>query len=130
MSWRLELLDPVGRFLAASLFLGSGCDHIANWAKSLDVIAARGLPVPVACLGIAVVVELAGAICLVLGWRTRVAAFALAAFSVIATSLFHAHFGIESEAHLLAKDIALAGALLCLAARPPGPFSLDHRRTA
>jgi putative oxidoreductase len=124
-----DLLDPLGRLLAASLFLGSGYDHVANWTKSLDLVAARGLPLPALCLGIAVVVEATGAIALILGWRTRIAAFALAGFALVATSLFHADFNTESEAHLFAKDLALAGALLCLAARPPGRFSLDLKRS-
>jgi putative oxidoreductase len=84
------------------------------------------VPLPPLSLGLAVVVELAGAICLIAGWHTRIAAFALAAFSIVATSLFHANFGVEAEAHMFAKDMALAGALLCLATRPPGAFSLDR----
>jgi putative oxidoreductase len=131
MRWRLysfELFNPLGRLLAASLFLGSAYGHMTHWPKSLDLLTARGLPFPAFCLALAVVVELAGAIGLILGWHIRIAAFALAAFSVVATSLFHANFGVEAEAHMFAKDIALAGALLCLATQPPRPFDLDRGR--
>ena len=130
MSRRFDLLDPIGRLLAATLFLGSSYDHVTNWSKSLDLVAARGLPFPALCLAVAVVVEVAGAVSLILGWRTHIAAFALSGFSVLATSLFHANFAVEAEAHMFAKDLALAGTLLCLAMRPPGPFSLDLRRSS
>jgi putative oxidoreductase len=126
---RLNLLDVLGRLLAGSLFLGSGYDHITNWARSVALIAGRGLPAPGLCLGMAVMVESVGAIGLMLGWHTRVAACALAAFSIVASSLFHANFAVEAEAHMFAKDLALAGALLCLASRPPGAYSLDVRRS-
>lgn len=125
-----NLIDPIGRLLASSLFLGSSANHITKWSESLDIVAARGLPVPSLMLGAAVATELAGAFCLILGWNTRLAALALAGFSIVATSLFHANFAVETEFHMFAKDLALGGALLCLAMREPGPFSLDGRKAA
>lgn len=127
MRWSLNFLDPIGRFLAASLFLGSSFNHVTNWSPSLDLVTSRGLPAPSLALGAAVIVELVSACCLILGWNTRIAALALAGFSILATSLFHANFAVETEFHMFAKDIALAGALICLAVRTPGPFSLDGR---
>jgi putative oxidoreductase len=93
------------------------------------VVSDRGLPFPGLCLAIAIAVQFSGAVSFVLGWHTRFAAVVLAGFAIFATSLFHTNFAVESEAHMFAKDIALGGALLCLALRSPGPLSLDHRRS-
>ena len=62
---------PFGRLLIASLFLLSGLGKIAAPAMTQAYIASTGLPLPVAGYLIAVVVEIAGSLLLMVGYRTN-----------------------------------------------------------
>ena len=71
-----------GRILLASIFLLSGFSKIADPASSLGYISSAGLPLPQLGLAIAIFVEIVGGLALILGYRTKLVATALALFSV------------------------------------------------
>ena len=56
---------------------------------------------------------------LLFGIRSRGAALGLAAFIIVATTLFHLQPDSETEMHMFYKDIAIFGALLVIAVRQP-----------
>ena len=84
---------------------------------------------------LAIVVEVGGALALLLGWGTRWAALALALFTVVASVLFHNFWSVPIEQAMVQqlmffKNIAVAGGLLVLAAFGAGALSVDARRSA
>jgi len=81
-----------------------------------------------ALLPAVIVLEIGGALALILGWQVRWAAAALATFSVVAAAIFHADLGDQMQMLLFTKNIALAGGLLVLAASGAGTLSFDARR--
>jgi putative oxidoreductase len=83
-----------------------------------------------AFLPIAIILEVAGAIAIVIGYRTRIFAFLLAGFSTMTAVLFHAEVGDPAEFGLFVRDLALAGGMLVLCARGPGDWTLDARGAA
>lgn len=89
-------------------------------------MAAFGLPVSL--LPFAIALELGGGVLLILGWQTRIAALALAGFCVITALAFHTNFADRNETIHFQKDLALAGALLFMAARGAGAWSVDAWR--
>src|SRR5258706_8562654 len=117
----------VGRVLLAAVFVLSGVGKIAAPEATLGYINAVGLPLPqLAFLG-AVAVELGGGLLLLVGYQTRIAAIALAVFSIVTAVVFHSAIGDQNQfAHLL-KNLAIAGGLLQVAAFGAGAFSLDAR---
>ena len=76
----------------------------------------------------AIVVELGGGILLVVGWQTRLAALALAAFCILAALLFHTNFADRNQVLHFQKDLAIAGGLLALFALGAGRLSLEGIR--
>jgi putative oxidoreductase len=96
------------------------------------VLAGRGLPAayPLAVLG--TVVESLAALALVAGFKTRWAALALIAFTVIATLIAHRYWAVPPEQltnqfnHFM-KNLAIVGGLLAFVAAGPGRWSLDAR---
>ena len=60
--------------------------------------------------------EIGGALLLVAGLWTRIAALALAAFTVLAALLFHANFADATQQIMFLKNLAIAGRFLVLAA--------------
>jgi len=118
----------VGRVLLALIFLVSGFGKLAAPAATQGYIGAVGLPAPLLAYVAAVVVEIGGGLLLLAGYRTRVAAAALAVFSIVAGLLFHHALGDQNQFIHLLKNLAIAGGLLQVAAFGAGPWSLDNRR--
>ncbi len=126
-------LTLVGRLLLAALFLPAGISKIGGFAGTAGYIASKGLPLPEVGAAIAIVVEIVGGLALIAGFGTRLAALALALFTLVATFIFHNYWGVPAEQVMgqqinFWKNISIAGGFLVLAAFGPGAFSIDAKR--
>lgn len=117
--------ELAGRVLLASLFVIEAVDKLWDTGGALRYMAAHGLPA--ALLPPAIAVELGCGLAIMLGWRTRIAAFLLAGFCCLTALIFHADLAQRAQQIQLEKDLALAGALLILAARGAGRLAIDAR---
>src|SRR5688572_30443322 len=117
--------DLTGRILIAAIFLESGLGKISGYAATQGYMAANG--VPGALLPVVIAVEVLGALAIIIGYRTRLAAVVLAAFTLAAGLLFHNVPGDQMQHILLLKNIGIAGGFLILYARGAGAWSLDAR---
>lgn len=117
-----------GRVLLSAIFLLSGISKITDPAGTIGYIHMVGLPVPVAAYAVAVAVEILGGLALVLGLRTRLAALALAGFSLVTAVGFHSNLGDLNQFIHFFKNVAMAGGLLQVVAFGAGRYSLDARR--
>ena len=126
----------VGRILLASLFLVAGIRKLMAPAASAGYFAKLGFPMTDVLVWVVIAVEIGGALLLILGWKTRWAAYALAIFTVIATCAAHRFWEFSDAAQYAAqlnnflKNLAVIGGMLILAATGPGPNSMDGRRRA
>ena len=79
--------------------------------------------------GIIVVIatELLGGLAIVLGWKTRVAAFLLAGLSLLTAIAFHRNFADQTQMIMFLKNLSIAGGFLMLVVNGVGPLSLDRR---
>ena len=117
-----------GRLLLAAIFLLSGFSKVTDPASALGYIGSVGLPFPRVALGVAILVEIVGGLALVLGYRTRLVALALAGFSLATAAFFHSALGDQNQFIHFFKNIAMAGGLLQVAAFGAGSIALDKRR--
>ena len=128
-------LALVGRLLLALLFLPAGISKIAGFAGTAAYIGSKGLPLPELGVVIAIIFEVGGSLALIAGLKTRVAALALAVFTLAATFVFHNFWAVPAAEAMVQqlmfyKNIAVIGGLLVLAAHGAGAWSLDARRKA
>jgi len=84
---------------------------------------------------IAIIVEVGGGLLLLAGFGTRLAALALAVFTLVATFFFHNFWSVPADMVMMQqlmffKNIAVVGGLLMVAANGAGSWSLDGRRAA
>ena len=114
----------LGRILIAAMFIDAGVPKLGTFAATQAYMASAG--VPGALLPAVIALEVLGGIALILGYRTRIVAMAMAAFTVLAALLFH-RAPDQIQHILLMKNVAIAGGLLILAARGAGSWSLDAR---
>ena len=116
------------RALLATLFIVSGIQKLFVPAMIQGYIASAGLPFPSLVYVITVVIEVGAGAMLLVGFRTRLMAWVLAAFTVAAALIFHRAFGDPDQAVHFMKNLAIAGGLLHVAAVGAGAFSLDGYR--
>ncbi len=121
-----DVSDLAGRILIAAIFILSGYSKIGGYAGTQGYMESMG--VPGMLLPLVIVTELGGGILVVLGLWTRLAALALAGFSISAAVLFHANFGDQMQQIMFMKNFAMAGGFLFLVAHGAGAFSLDAWR--
>jgi putative oxidoreductase len=115
-----------GRILLAALFLLSGLTKLSGYGATAAYMASMG--VSAALLPIVIATEVLGSLAVIVGWHTRIAAFLLAGFTLLAASLFHNNLGDQIQMIMFLKDVAITGGFLMLVANGAGPVSLDYRR--
>ena len=119
-------LPFLGRLLIGLPFAMSGFGKLAAYGQTTAMMAGAGLPLPLA-YAVAVIVELGGGLLLIAGYQVRLAAVALAVFSIAAAASFHNNFADQNQMIHFLKDVMIAGGLLQIAAFGAGAFSLDNR---
>ena len=121
-----------GRLLFALLFLPAGIGKISGFAGTVGYITSAGLPLPTLAAAIALLVEIIGGAALIAGFGTRIAALALALFTLVASFFFHNYWAMPADQQfvqqlLFFKNMAVVGGLLTLAAWGAGAWSVDAR---
>ena len=117
-----DLLALAGRLFISIIFLASAFGKITNFGGTLQFMEAHGMPAAAFFCVAAILVETLGATALILGYRTRWGAAALAAFLIATTWVFHA---APDQRIQLLKNLAILGGLLHVIALGPGPISLE-----
>jgi putative oxidoreductase len=123
----------LGRLLIASVFVPAGFAKLADLPGTMAYTASGGLP------GVfvfpALALEILAGLAILVGWQTRWAALALAAFT-LATGLLYHYLPAQSlqgaeafvQTLMFQKNLAIAGGLLVLAGLGGGAWSLDARQ--
>jgi putative oxidoreductase len=119
-------LSLVGRLLLAAIFVWAGAHKIFNPAGTQQYMMTYGLTFATMLLYLgATLVEIAGGICLALGYMAREAAFMLVMFMIVVTGIFHTHLADPNQIIHCLKNVAITGGLLYVVAYGPGAISRD-----
>jgi putative oxidoreductase len=128
-----SLAALIGRVLIAYVFVSAGLAKLGDIPGSMAYTASGGLPGFFAIPALAL--EILGGLAILVGWQTRAAAWALAAFAVVAGLLFHylpaqSLDGMNAYVQILMfqKNLVIAGGLLVLGAFGPGALSIEARQ--
>ncbi|WP_374300835.1 DoxX family protein [Ferrovibrio sp.] len=129
----IEKFAPLlGRILIALLFIPAGISKIGGFQGTVGYIASKGIPLPQVAAAGTIVVEIAVAAALLVGFKARYAALVLALFTLAAAVIFHNYWAVPAEQVMMQqinffKNLAIVGGLLFVAAFGAGPLSLDSR---
>ena len=123
-----------GRILLSIIFITSGWGKITGYAGTAAYMGAMG--VPSWLLPLVIITELGGGLLILVGYQTRIVAFLLAGFTLIAGYLFH-YKGMTGQAgqemmdlmNWLAflKNITIAGGFFALVGAGAGSISVDGK---
>ncbi len=125
----------IARFLLALMFVLAGISKFTGLEGTAGYIASQGLPLPSLLAFATALLETVGGVMLIVGWQARWAALALAAFTALASVLFHNFWALPADQQMMQqlmfmKNLSVIGGLLMVFGFGAGSLSLDGRRAA
>jgi putative oxidoreductase len=130
MSKHTDAIALIGRLLMAVMFFLSGFGKVMAPAATIAWITSTGLPLPEVGYYVSIVIELGGALLLVLGWQIRPLGAVLSVFAIATAFIFHRNIADQNQLFHFLKNIAVTGGLFQLIAFGAGRYSLDARQAA
>jgi putative oxidoreductase len=130
----------VGRVLLSIMFIMAGFGKLTDPSATAGMITGAGWPAATLLAYLAGAFELVAGLAVLVGFQTKIAAYLLAAFTLVTAFVFHSGainiptFPPEANGLLsvfnglmMMKNISVAGGFLVLAAFGPGALSIDKR---
>ena len=131
---RVLIPRDIGLLLArvafAAIFLAAGYGKIVGYSGSVAYMTKLGVPAASIVAPLVLVFEIAVGIALLVGFKTRIAALAVALFCIATAVLAHWNFGDQNQLNHFLKNIAIAGGALALHLSGPGRYSVDEGSSA
>lgn len=120
----------LGRFAISAIFLVAGIEKFLDFEGTSQYMLSKGLSFVPILLVISALVEILLALALIIGFKTRWAAFILFLFLIPTTYLFHDFWNLPKEESLIEfimfmKNLAISGGLLYIMGAGPGFLSVD-----
>ena len=120
-----NILDLLARILISTLFFLNGIFKINNYDSTIGWMESFGMPgimlIP------AIILEIAGPILIIIGYKTKLAAGLLSIFCIATAVIFHNDFSDQMQFTSFLKNIALAGGFLLIVVNGAKDFSLDNK---
>lgn len=122
----------VARVCVAAIFLMSGIAKLVDTSGTLAHMHQAGIPAAEVLVYVAAFAEIFGAVALMAGFLTRLAALGLVVYLAITTYYFHdfwALTGAEQKMQMInfMKNLAILGGLGMLVANGAGMYSVDRK---
>ena len=118
----------IGRILLGALFLIAAYNKVKGYGGGIGYFGRLGMPAPDVTYPLTILFELAVGILLIIGYQTRLAALAIAAFCIATALIAHTNVADGNQFNHLLKNLAVAGGALALFAAGPGAQSLDAKQ--
>lgn len=121
-----NIIPLISRVLLSALFIMSGINKILNPVATQQYMASFGMPLTGLLLIAAIVIELAGGLSVLLGYKARWGAIALVIFLIPATLIFHTNFADQMQTIQFMKNLAILGGLLMIIQYGSGAIALKR----
>ncbi len=116
----------LARIFIGAWFIPEGIEKILAYSATAGYMASGG--VPSWLLPLVIATELVCGVTILLGWYTRLFAFLLAGYTLLAVLLFHLHPATPTDKIIQMAELVDAGGFLVLFAFGAGGWSLDAWR--
>jgi putative oxidoreductase len=120
-------IELAARLLLVTMFIVAGFNKISGYEGTQQYMQAMG--VPGALLPLVIALEIGGGLAVAVGFGTRLVAFLLAGFTMIATLVFHSNLADQVQMLFFLKNLGIAGGFLLLFVHGAGPLSIDAKRS-
>jgi len=135
---QIEALCPLaGRIILGIYFLVFGAiPKILNFQGTSEYMASHDMILIPLFLALTIIVQLAGGLSLVVGYKTQISAFLLAGLTLVISLVMHNFWAFEEgivrghETQNFVKNMGVMAGLLAIAGLGAGPFSLDNKKAS
>ncbi|MNK11052.1 Inner membrane protein YphA [compost metagenome] len=120
-----------GRILFSLVFLLSSFGHFSE--PSIGFAASKGVPIASFLVPLSGIIELIGALSIIVGYKARYGAWLIIVFLIPVTIMLHNFWTItdpmaqQMDMAAFMKNVSMIGAALMIAYFGSGPLSLDNR---
>lgn len=124
----------IGRILFSIIFITSAFGHFSE--QSIEFSASKGVPAAALLVPLSGIIELAGALSIILGYKAKYGAWLIVLFMLPVTFIFHNFWTItdpmaqQMDMAMFMKNISMTGGALVIAYFGSGPLSLDNKLIA
>lgn len=123
----MDWVGLLGRVLMSAIFIQGGILKAMAPAATMAFFARDGVPVPGAAYAVALLVEIAGGVLFLVGWRARITALVLAIWCIATAMVAHYHPENREQMIHFMKNVCMAGGFLQVVAFGAGRLSADRR---
>ncbi len=126
------IIQLIGRVLMSLIFFYAAYSKVNHWDGTLAEIAGKGIPQGPILLFLICLVEFLGALCLVIGYKTRLASYFLFGAMIVTIYLFNDFWNLSGSQKdlqfaLFLKNLAIMGGLCLVAVAGAGSLSIDKK---
>jgi putative oxidoreductase len=128
------LTDPLARILISAIFLISGVQMLMHFDSTAHMIGEKGIPLATVSAAISILISIVGAVMIIIGWQTKLAAAIQFVYLIPVTIMYHNFWAAPPQLRDMQqtnflKNLAIMGGLLILATRGAGASSVDEGST-
>ena len=120
----MHIIEVFGRIFISAIFILEAINKFSFKDETIFYMMDHGIPeflfYP------ALIFELVFPILLIIGYQTKISAFAMFIFTFTVTIIFHSDFGDQIQLTAFLKNLAIAGGFLIIAANEPKVCTLDY----
>lgn len=117
----------LGRILIGVLFIMAAYGKFKGLTGTTGYFTKLGVPAPSAVAPLVATFELAIGVLIIIGFKTRFVALAIAAFCIAAALLAHTNFAEQNQINHFLKNLAIAGGCLAFFVTGAGALSADAK---
>ena len=120
----MHIVELIGRVFLSALFLIEGVGKL--FTQEQVIMYMEDYSVPSILFIPAVVVEILFPLLLIVGYKTRLSAIVLAAFTILLAVIFHTGFSSQIQLTQFLKNFAIAGGFIIIFVYGPNKYSVDY----
>ncbi len=123
----------LGRFFFALIFLMAGASNFSR--QTVGYAASQGVPLASIAVPFSGVLAIAGGLCILLGYRSKLGAWLIVLFLIPVTLVMHKFWTVtdpmmaQIQMIMFMKNVSMLGGAFLISQFGAGPFSLDARRS-
>lgn len=122
----------VARILLAAIFIIAGAFKLSGGVEGMaglsGWVASKGIPLALPLTWAAAIFEVVAGVLILVGYKTRLVSYAIAAFCVFTAVVFHNDLANQNDFNAFFKNFAIAGGYLALSVAGAGALSVDAKR--
>ena len=120
----MHIVEAFGRIFISSLFIFEAFKKFSLKEETIFYMTDYG--VPEILFYPSLLFEMIFPILLIIGYKTKISAFAMFIFTIVVTVIFHSDLGDQMQQMAFLKNLAIAGGFLIIFTNEPKVCTLDY----